>query len=139
MTSPSEWPVEGLLVHVAGQGPKGFRVVDVWASEDAFRRFGEKLIPVLREVGTNPKTQILSSQHRRDFDLGFGIWGLPQLQRIVLRGVQRLSPAECRSDVTADDVQAVADDAAGQTVACERHVAERLPAVARRVVGLERA
>jgi hypothetical protein len=51
MTSPSEWPVEGLLVHVAGQGPNGFRVVDVWTSEDAFRRFGEKLVPLLRELG----------------------------------------------------------------------------------------
>ena len=61
MTSPSEWPVEGLLVHVAGQGPKGFRVVDVWASEDAFRRFGEKLIPVLREVGIEGEPEIYPS------------------------------------------------------------------------------
>ena len=61
MTSPSEWPVEGLLVHVAGQGPKGFRVVDVWASEDLFRRFGEKLIPVLREVGIEGEPEIYPS------------------------------------------------------------------------------
>ena len=61
MTSPSEWPIEGLLVHVAGQGPKGFRVVDVWASEDAFRRFGEKLIPVLREVGIEGEPEVYPS------------------------------------------------------------------------------
>jgi hypothetical protein len=61
MTSPSEWPVEGLLVHVAGQGPKGFRVVDVWASEEAFRRFGEKLIPVLRQVGIEGEPEIYPS------------------------------------------------------------------------------
>ena len=61
MTSPSEWPVEGLLVHVAGQGPKGFRVVDVWASEDAFRRFGEKLIPILREAGIEGEPEIYPS------------------------------------------------------------------------------
>ena len=61
MTSPSEWPVEGLLVHVAGQGPKGFRVVDVWASEDAFRRFGEKVIPVLREVGIEGEPEVYPS------------------------------------------------------------------------------
>jgi len=61
MTSPSEWPVEGLLVHVAGQGPNGFRVVDVWASEDAFRRFGEKLIPVLREVGIEGEPEVYPS------------------------------------------------------------------------------
>jgi hypothetical protein len=27
--SPSDWPVEGLLVHVAGDSPQGVRVVDV--------------------------------------------------------------------------------------------------------------
>jgi hypothetical protein len=61
MSSPSDWPVEGLLVHVAGQGAKGFRVVDVWASEEAFRRFGEKLIPVLREVGIQGEPEIYPS------------------------------------------------------------------------------
>ena len=61
MSSPSDWPVEGLLVHVAGQGANGFRVVDVWASEDAFRRFGEKLIPVLREVGIEGQPEIYPS------------------------------------------------------------------------------
>jgi hypothetical protein len=49
--SPADWPVPGLLVHVAGQGAKGFRVVDVWESEEAFRRFGEKLIPIMAAIG----------------------------------------------------------------------------------------
>lgn len=44
MESPSDWPVEGLA---AGQGENGFRVVDVWESEEACRRFGEQLQPVL--------------------------------------------------------------------------------------------
>jgi hypothetical protein len=61
MSSPSDWPVEGLLVHVAGQGAKGFRVVDVWTSEDAFRRFGEKLIPVLRELGIEGQPEVYPS------------------------------------------------------------------------------
>ena len=61
MSSPSDWPVEGLLVHVAGQGQKGFRVVDVWTSEDAFRRFGEKLIPILREVGIEGQPEVYPS------------------------------------------------------------------------------
>ncbi len=53
--SPSDWPVEGLLVHAAGQGPQGFRVVDVWASEEACHRFGETLAPILAEIGiTDP-------------------------------------------------------------------------------------
>ena len=61
MSSPSDWPVEGLLVHVAGQSAKGFRVVDVWTSEEAFRRFGEKLIPVLREVGIEGEPEVYPS------------------------------------------------------------------------------
>jgi hypothetical protein len=61
MSSPKDWPVEGLLVHVAGQGTHGFRVVDVWTSEEAFRRFGEKLIPVLRELGIEGEPEIYPS------------------------------------------------------------------------------
>jgi hypothetical protein len=53
MESPADWPVEGLLVHVAGQGPTGFRVVDVWQSEQACNRFGEILAPILKEVGVD--------------------------------------------------------------------------------------
>ena len=51
MESPSDWPVEGILVHAAGESPQGFRVVDVWESEDACQRFGEILQPILQEVG----------------------------------------------------------------------------------------
>jgi len=56
--SPSDWPVEGLLVHAAGQGENGFRVVDVWESEEACRRFGERLQPFLEEVGIDVKPEI---------------------------------------------------------------------------------
>jgi hypothetical protein len=58
LSSPADWPVEGLLVHIAGQGESGFRVVDVWESEDAFRRFGETLIPLLREIGVEGQPEI---------------------------------------------------------------------------------
>ena len=54
--SPADWPVQGLLVHIAGEGPDGFRVVDVWESEDAVRQFGEKLKPIMegnRDGGQN--------------------------------------------------------------------------------------
>ena len=51
MESPADWPAEGLLAHIAGQGESTFRVVDVWESEEAFQRFGEKIRPVLQEVG----------------------------------------------------------------------------------------
>jgi len=58
MESTADWPVEGVLVHVAGQTEKGFRVVDVWTSEDAFRRFGEKLLPILKEVGVEGEPEV---------------------------------------------------------------------------------
>ena len=51
MESLSDWPVEGLLVHVAGESAEGFRVVDVWESEEACGKFGEILQPILQEVG----------------------------------------------------------------------------------------
>ena len=45
-------------MHIAGQAESGFRVVDVWASEDACRRFGEQLIPILKEVGIDEQPEI---------------------------------------------------------------------------------
>ena len=56
--SPADWPVEGLLVHITGQGPNGFRIVDVWESEDAVWQFGETLIPVLKEVGIQTEPEM---------------------------------------------------------------------------------
>src|SRR5437867_1209605 len=58
MESPSDWPVEGLLVHIAGEGENGFRVVDVWESEEAAQRFGEKLTPILQEVGVSTDVEL---------------------------------------------------------------------------------
>ena len=58
MESPSDWPVEGLLVHIAGEGPKGFRVVDVWESEEACNAFVEALGPHLQEVGITERPEI---------------------------------------------------------------------------------
>ena len=56
--SPSDWPVEGLLVHAAGDGPNGFRVVDVWESEQACRQFGEQLAPHLRQAGIDVEPEL---------------------------------------------------------------------------------
>ena len=58
LDSPVDWPVEGLLAHISGQGPSGFRVVDVWESEDAFRSFGETLMPILQEIGVEGQPEI---------------------------------------------------------------------------------
>ena len=58
LQSPADWPVSGLLAHVAGQGPGGFRVVDVWESEEAFRKFGETLVPILKSLGVEGAPQV---------------------------------------------------------------------------------
>jgi hypothetical protein len=47
----ADWPVKGVLAHIAGPMPGGWRVIDVWRSRAAFTRFGKKLKPVLRRVG----------------------------------------------------------------------------------------
>jgi hypothetical protein len=56
--SPADWPVEGLLAHVAGEGEDGFRVVDVWESDEAFGRFGETLVPILRDMGVEGDPEV---------------------------------------------------------------------------------
>jgi hypothetical protein len=62
LESPSDWPVEGLLMHVAGESPQGFRVVDVWESQDACNRFGDALGPILREVGVDDQPEIYEAR-----------------------------------------------------------------------------
>jgi hypothetical protein len=58
LESPSDWPVAGLLAHIAGQGENGFRVVDVWESEEAFRKFGDSLMPILKELGIDVTPEV---------------------------------------------------------------------------------
>src|SRR5918911_1774563 len=42
---------EGLILHSAGQGDRGWYVYDIWESREAFQRFmEEKLMPAFREV-----------------------------------------------------------------------------------------
>jgi hypothetical protein len=58
LESPADWPTQGILAHIAGEGPNGFRVVDVWESEDAFRQFGETLLPILQEIGVQGQPEV---------------------------------------------------------------------------------
>lgn len=58
LESPADWPVEGLLAHIAGQGTSSFRVVDVWESEEALNRFAEVITPILREVGVEGDPEV---------------------------------------------------------------------------------
>ncbi|HET7717308.1 MAG TPA: hypothetical protein VFK86_16930 [Bauldia sp.] len=45
----SEWPGPGIVAHIAGPTSDGWRVVDVWESEETFQDFGAKLVPLLRK------------------------------------------------------------------------------------------
>jgi hypothetical protein len=58
MESQSDWPVGGLLAHIAGQGANGFRVVDVWESEESFNSFGQTLLPILEDLGIDTKPEV---------------------------------------------------------------------------------
>lgn len=58
LRTPADWPVEGLLVHAAGQGHDGFRVVDLWESEEAAGRFGQILVPILQEIGVTDLPEV---------------------------------------------------------------------------------
>ena len=58
MRTPADWPVDGLLVHAAGQGERGFRVVDLWESEDAASRFGLIIAPVMQEIGVTDMPEV---------------------------------------------------------------------------------
>ena len=51
LESLSDWPTGVILSHAAGPTDDGWRVVDVWESEDAFQRFGEVIVPILQELG----------------------------------------------------------------------------------------
>jgi hypothetical protein len=61
MRSPADWPVEGLLIHAAGEGASGFRVVDLWESEAAAGRFGAIAGPVLQELGVTDIPEVYSA------------------------------------------------------------------------------
>ena len=61
MEKPSDWPVPGLLAHIAGQGKNGFRVVDVWESDEAFGRFGDHVMPILKDLGIDIQPDVYQS------------------------------------------------------------------------------
>jgi hypothetical protein len=49
-----EWPPNGLEYHVAFESDGQFRVSEIWDSEEQLTAFGERLMPVLSEVGIDP-------------------------------------------------------------------------------------
>jgi hypothetical protein len=55
MTALSDWPDGGCLAHAVWQEESGsLGVFDVWESPEAFQSFGEKLMPIVAEIGLAP-------------------------------------------------------------------------------------
>jgi hypothetical protein len=46
-----DWPPAGLSYHVAFHSEGNLRVSEVWDSREQFDAFGERLMPVLKDVG----------------------------------------------------------------------------------------
>ena len=49
-----DWLPEGLEYHVAFESDGKFRVSEIWDSREQFDAFGERLMPVLKDVGIEP-------------------------------------------------------------------------------------
>jgi hypothetical protein len=53
-----EPPPAGLILHVAGQTDEGFRIIDVWESERAWRRFQtQNITPAIAALGGPARLQ----------------------------------------------------------------------------------
>lgn len=49
---PSDRPPDGIIFHSCGAVPGGWRIVDIWESQDEFDRFiDETLLPAARALG----------------------------------------------------------------------------------------
>ena len=49
-----DWLPEGLESHVAFKSNGNLRVSEIWNSQEQFDAFGERLMPVLKDVGIDP-------------------------------------------------------------------------------------
>jgi len=51
LESQGHFPPDGLEYHVAFSSGGNFRVSEIWDSHEKFQAFGERLMPILDEVG----------------------------------------------------------------------------------------
>jgi hypothetical protein len=54
LETSGDWLPEGLEYHVAFTSDGKFRVSEIWDSREQFDAFGERLMPVLKDVGIEP-------------------------------------------------------------------------------------
>ena len=53
----------GRSYHCAFSGGSGLHVFDVWDSQESFDEFGQKLMPILGEVGVDPAEPQITEVH----------------------------------------------------------------------------
>ena len=46
-----DWPPDGMDYHVAFTADGSFRVSEIWDSQEQLEAFGERLMPLLAEIG----------------------------------------------------------------------------------------
>ena len=63
LDSLSDWPTDGIVSHAAGQADDGFYVVDIWESEEAFGRFGERLGAIMQELGVEEQPRVFPAHN----------------------------------------------------------------------------
>ena len=55
---------DGRFHHVAWSGPQGWRVLDVWESEEKLGKFAEELIPIVSGIGVElPPPQVFPAHN----------------------------------------------------------------------------
>jgi hypothetical protein len=58
------WPPDGLDYHVCFGQDGDLRVSEIWDSQEKFEAFGEKLMPILAEVGIQPGAPEILEVHK---------------------------------------------------------------------------
>jgi hypothetical protein len=58
------WPPDGMDYHVCFGQDRDLRVSEIWDSQEKFEAFGEKLMPILAEMGIQPGTPEILEVHK---------------------------------------------------------------------------
>ena len=54
LEAQGNWPPDGLDYHVCFSANGNLHVSEIWDSKEQFEAFGERMMPVLEEVGIDP-------------------------------------------------------------------------------------
>ncbi len=54
-------PPDGLIFHTASKTEDGLLIFNIWESEENFRRFSERVMPMMSEMGMRAQPRILET------------------------------------------------------------------------------